>query len=315
MIILGIIFALLVYMITASYLAYKKAFYVPRNRKDDIYAIPSGDQYERVKGTIISLIKEIDSLAYESIFITAFDGGKLYARYYHVCDGAPLQIQFHGYRGSAFRDFCGGQKLARESGHNILLVDQRAHGKSGGSTITFGINERFDCLSWVNYALDRFGKETPIILSGVSMGASTVLMASELDLPENIIGIIADSPYSSPEEIIRKVCREDMGLPPALAMFFIRLGARVFGHFDLKSADVVNAVGHTKIPILLLHGESDRFVPCDMSKKIAENASGRVIRETFPGAGHGISYIIDPDRYSIIVNRFTEECLMSQPQN
>ena len=80
----------------------------------------------------------------------------------------------------------------------------------------------------------------------------------------------------------------------------------------MKSADAVNAVCHTKIPILLLHGETDRFVPCDMSKKIAENASGPVVRETFPGAGHGISYIVDPDRYSIIVNRFTEECLMSQ---
>ena len=315
MIVIGIVAALIVFLLAISYLAYRKAFYVPKNIKENICAIPSGEQYDRVKDRILSLLKEMDTLTYESISITAFDGVILYARYYHVRNDAPLQIQFHGYRGSAFRDFCGGHKLAREAGYNILLVDQRAHGKSGGNTITFGIKERYDCLSWVNYALERFGKETPIILSGVSMGAATVLMASELNLPDHVIGIIADSPYSSPDEIIRKVCREDMGLPPAIAMFFIRLGAGIFGHFDLKSADAVNAVCHTKIPILLLHGESDRFVPCDMSKEIAENASGRIIRETFPGAGHGISYIVDPDRYSIIVNRFTEECLMSQSQN
>lgn len=149
----------------------------------------------------------MDELTFESVFITSFDGVKLYARYYHVRDGAPLQIQFHGYRGSALLDFCGGNKLAREIGHNTLVVDQRAHGKSGGNTITFGINERYDCLSCINYAVERSGKETPIFLSGVSMDAATVLMASELNLPDNVIGIIADSPYSSPEEIIRKVCR------------------------------------------------------------------------------------------------------------
>lgn len=261
------------------------------------------------------MIKEMNELTFESVFITSFDGVKLYARYYHVRDGALLQIQFHGYRGSALRDFCGGHKLARESGHNILAVDQRAHGKSGGNTITFGINERYDCLSWVNYAVERFGKETPLFLSGVSMGAATVLMASELNLPENVVGIIADSPYSSPEEIIRKVCREDMGLPPAIAMFFIRLGAKVFGHFDLRKADAINAVHHTKIPILLLHGESDLFVPCDMSKIIAENASGQIFRETFPNAGHGLSYIVDPDKYSKITISFIEECTSYQLKN
>lgn len=312
MIIIFIVTALLILIFAASYLSYRKAFYVPQSQKESVCAIPSGEQYECVKDKILSLIKEMDELTFESVFITSFDGVKLYARYYHVRDGAPLQIQFHGYRGSALRDFCGGHKLARELGHNILAVDQRAHGKSGGNTITFGIKERYDCLCWVKYALERFGKETPIFLSGVSMGAATVLMASELNLPENVVGIIADSPYSSPEEIIRKVCKEDMGLPPAIAMFFIRLGAKVFGHFDLKSADAINAVHRTKIPILLLHGESDLFVPCDMSKKIEENASGRILRETFPNAGHGISYIIDPDRYSRITIRFIEECLMSQ---
>ena len=210
MIVIGIVAPLFVFLFVTSYLAYRKAFYVPKNSKENICAIPFGEQYECVKEHILSLIKEMDALTYESISITASDGVKLYARYYHVHDGAPLQIQFHGYRGSAFRDFCGGHKLAREAGHNILLVDQRAHGKSGGNTITFGIKERYDCLSWVNYAVERFGKETPIFLSGVSMGAATVLMASELNLPDNVVGMIADSPYSSPDEIIRKVCREDI---------------------------------------------------------------------------------------------------------
>ena len=261
---------------------------------------------------MLSLIREMDEIPYEAVTISAQDGTKLAARYYHVRDGAPLQIQFHGYRGTAVRDFCGGNKLARESGQNTLVVDQRAHGKSGGTAITFGIRERWDCLSWAEYANQRFGSDTPIFLSGVSMGAATVLMASELKLPANVIGIIADCPYSSPEAIIRKVCREDMHLPPALVMPFIRLGARLFGHFDLREASALEAVQHTHIPILLIHGEDDRFVPCDMSREIFGACAGEKNRVTFPGAGHGLSYIVDTETYSDAVSCFVSQCLQKK---
>ena len=294
-----------------AWFSYRKAFYSPKARKEDIYALPRGEQYEKERQRMLSLIREMDDIPYELVSISARDGTILSARYYHVRDGAPLQIQCHGYRGTALRDFCGGNKLARESGQNTLVVDQRAHGRSGGTTVTFGIRERLDCLSWTEYANQRFGSDTPVFLSGVSMGAATVLMASELKLPANVVGIIADCPYSSPEAIIRKVCREDMHLPPALVMPFIRLGARIFGHFDLKESSAVQSVGNTNIPILLLHGEDDRFVPCDMSRDIFDACKGDKIRITFPGAGHGLSYIVDTERYSEAVSRFVSQCLQN----
>lgn len=136
-------------------------------------------------------------------------------------------------------------------------------------------------------------------------------MASELKLPSNVVGIIADCPYSSPEAIIRKVCREDMHLPPVLVMPFIRRGARLFGHFDLREASVLEAVQHTRIPILLIHGEGDRFVPCDMSREIFDACTGAKTRITFPGAGHGLSYIVDTETYSDAVSRFVDQCLQN----
>ena len=299
---------LLIVLLIAGF-SYRTAFYSSAHRKEDHYALPQGEQYEKERQRMLSLIRRMDDIPYESVSISARDGTRLFARYFHVRDGAPLQIQFHGYRGTALRDFCGGNKLARESGQNTLVVDQRAHGRNGGRTITFGIRERMDCLCWAEYASQRFGSNTPIFLSGVSMGAATVLMASELELPCNVIGIIADCPYSSPEAIIRKVCREDMHLPPALVMPFVRLGARLFGHFDLKEASAVQAVRNTDIPILLLHGEDDRFVPCDMSREIFDACAGEKTRITFPGAGHGLSYIVDTVRYSEAVSRFVDQCL------
>ena len=128
-------------------------------------------------------------------------------------------------------------------------------------------------------------------------------MASELDLPENVVCIMADSPYSSPAAIIEKVCR-DMRYPVPLCRPFLYLSAWIFGGFRLDACTAKDAVGHTRIPILLIHGEADHFVPCAMSFEIRNAGTGRVEVFTFPGAGHGLSYVIDPCRYERVVYDF-----------
>ena len=290
-----------------AYYCYRRIFYAAPKKKNGLIKLPSGGQYEVNRDKMLSLIDEMRAIPFETVYITSFDGLNLAGRYYHVKDGAPVHIQFHGYKGWAYRDFCGGNKLARERGCNTLVVDQRAHGMSEGNTISMGINERFDCLSWINYICERFGRDVKIVISGVSMGATTVLMAAGLGLPENVIGIIADCPYSSPKEIIMKVC-SDMKLPERLMYPFVRLGAKLYGHFDLEAADAAEAVCHAKVPILLIHGEDDRFVPCSMSQKIFErfkeaNPDGNMLFETFPGAGHGISFMEDEVRYGRIIDK------------
>ncbi len=301
--------ALAAVVLAVSFIAYRVAFYAPANHREDIYDIPSGEQYQSQKDVMCDLIRQMDAIDCERVSITSYDGLRLCARYYHVADGAPLQIQMHGWRGSAIRDFCGGNKLAREAGFNTLVPDQRAHGASQGRTITFGLRERYDCLYWARWASRRF-PGVPIVLAGVSMGASTVLMAAGLPLPSSVCGVIADSPYASPGAIIRKVCR-DMHLPPALVYPCVRLGARLFGGFDLNETDVLQQVQGAKIPALLIHGEDDRFVPCDMSRQIYDVYPAQKRRVTFPGAGHGISYIADPDGYGRAVEQFLSQALPS----
>lgn len=297
-----IIFLLLILITT--FIVFRIAFYSsPRGRVENIYDIPSGEQYQSQRERMRALITSYAAVPCEHVVITSHDGLKLHARYMHFHDGAPLELQFHGYRGSAIRDFCGGSESARSGGRNILLVDQRASGASEGSVISFGINERRDVLSWVNYAVSRFGPDTKIILVGVSMGAATVLMSTDLPLPANVRGVIADCPYSTPEAIIRKVC-SDMHLPAPLMMPFVRLAARMFGKFDLSAASPVNSVRSTKVPILIVHGTDDRFVPCDMSREIHAANPAMVRLLTVPDAGHGLSYIVDTDGYNAAVSDF-----------
>lgn len=292
----------------AAYYAYRVAFYVSPRYKQDIYDLPHGEDFREKREILCMCIQRLHELPYEAVTVTASDGKKLFGRYYHTADGAPVQIQFHGYRGSAMRDFCGGTAFARKLGHNALVVDQRSHGHSDGNTITFGVRERYDCLSWANYAYERFGKDTPLILSGVSMGATTVLMASDLALPETVCGIIADCPYSSPRDIIAKVAGE-FGLPRKAAAALCSLGAWLYGHFKVSDGSALESVRHTKLPILLLHGDEDQLVPCHMSKEIYDACASDKELQTFPGASHGMSYLEDPQRYEKVVGDFLSRCL------
>lgn len=303
-----VIVLLLVLFFGICYFTYRITFYsFPVNRKE-IMSLPPGEQFKRESAKMGEIIRELQAIEFEKVTITSFDGIKLVARYYHTKDGAPLHIQFHGYRGSGIRDFCGGNKIARELGHNTLLVTQRASGESGGRTITFGIKEYRDCMLWIEYAIERFGRDAKIILSGISMGAATVLKASGEELAENIVGIIADSPFSSAEKIIKKVCC-DIGLNPSIVYPFISVGAKLYGRINLKDGDVLYAVKKSKKPILLIHGEEDRFVPCDMSHEILENCGCNARLETFSTAGHGLSYIVNEKRYKKLIEEFVAECL------
>ena len=290
-------------VLALSFVCYYIVFYSPHKGQGDHYDLPEGEQYEKHRDTMLRYIDEFLAIDYESVEIVSFDGLILEGRYYHADDKAPVDICFHGYRGTGVRDFCGGSRIAMEMGHNVILVDQRAQGGSQGHSISFGINERRDCLSWIEYALCRFGEDTEINLMGVSMGAATVLMAAGLELPHNVKRIVADCPYTSPVEIIKKVCR-DRRLPVALVYPFIYLGALIFGHFRLDSADCRNAVRDAMLPILLVHGEDDRFVPCDMSRKIQRANPKYIHLVTFPDAAHGISYIEDKPRYEALVREF-----------
>lgn len=290
-------------VLPVAYAVYRMAFYSPsKTQNDDLHLMP-GEQMDALRDTAISMIKIQAARPFETVSIRSRDGLTLCGRYFHQRDGAPLGICFHGYRGTPNRDFSGGTSLYRDAGFNLLMVEQRAHCRSEGHTITFGVMERYDCLDWVTYAVSRFGPDVPIVLAGISMGAATVLMASALPLPENVCGIVADAPYTSPRAIIRKVCG-DLRVPPDLAFPFLRLGARLYGGFDVTQGDAAEAVTHSKVPILLIHGEDDRFVPCAMSRAIAAAAPETVELHTFPGAGHGLSYLVDRPRYERIVRAF-----------
>ena len=304
---IGIFLVLSLFFLLFSYFAYKKTFFADRTKKKDPYQGIDKRAYKPYEAKIRAYIDSILSLPCEKVEITSRDGLKLSARYYHVRDGAPLEIHCHGYRSTPLRDFAISGEECFKRRYNLLLIDQRSHGDSEGKTITFGIKERFDVIDWINYAIERFGSDVRILLYGISMGGATVLMAAGEELPDNVRGIIADCPFSSPIGIIAKVAGES-GVPSFLAKLFAISGARIFGGFSILETSPKEAVKNAKAPILLFHGEADTFVPDYMSDEIYE-ANPSIILKKIPEAGHAVCYLCDAEGYRSVFNGFRDEVL------
>lgn len=290
----GLIAAVLV----ICYICYRMAFYSPARSlpETDELSLPAGEIYEPYYPQMRAWTLQTRQIPAREYSIVSFDGLRLYGKYYEFAPGAPIEIMMPGYRGLAERDLCGGVQRAFRLKHSVLLVEQRGCGKSEGSTISFGVNERRDCLQWAQLLIQEFGADVKIILTGISMGAATVTMACALGLPKNVVGIIADCGYSSAREIIQAVIRQ-MGLPAKPAYPFVRLAARIFGHFDLEATPPVEAIKHCRVPIFIVHGEADDYVPCSMSYEIAKNCTAPMVHFTVPGAGHGLAYVADQQGY------------------
>lgn len=231
----------------------------------------------------------------EDVWIESFDGLRLHGVLLKNGESDRLVISAHGYRSGAVHDFSAVLPFLYEKNCNILLIDQRAHGESEGKYITFGVLERRDLRGWVDFALRRFGNQVQILLHGISMGATTVLMASSQDLPENVRGIVADSGFISPCAIFEEVMRKSFGLKPLPLMSIVGGMARRRAHFDIRAASTVDALKSCTVPVLFVHGEADDFVPIRMSE---ENYAACPTEKGFvriPGAMHGCGYLVDPD--------------------
>lgn len=301
MIFLYIFLGVAVVMLFFLLYIFNAAFFNPPKRRHKKIKMDRR-QYVALGDKVKEPIRLVSEAEHEKVTVTSYDGYTLTGKYFHYKDGAPLDIIFHGYRSDSFNDCGGGYKLAKDLGHNVLLPDQRSHGESGCNIITFGVNERHDCVTWCNYASNRF-KDVKIVISGVSMGAATVLMASDLDLPENVKGIIADCGFSRPIDIILEVGRT-MGISPKIALPFVTFAAKLLGGFDIHKTSAVEAVKNAKVPVLIVHGDEDRLVPVKMAYKIFEACNNKKQLLIVKGADHGLSYIIEEELYKKTINDF-----------
>lgn len=240
----------------------------------------------------------------EDVYLEAADGLRLHATYFPQGEEKKVVLCFHGYTSEGMKDYIALSGYYLKKGYSMLLVDERAHGESEGEYIGFGCLDRQDALCWLDWILERCGEDVEILMHGTSMGGATVLMASGLELPSQVKGIISDCGFTSPKEVFTHVLHSMYHLPafPAIPAADV-LNKRLAG-YGMDECNAAREVRKATIPILVIHGDADTFVPVSMCEEIYENIASPKKKLIVEGAAHAESYYKDTERYEQALDEF-----------
>ncbi len=250
------------------------------------------------------------------------DGKMMDVYAYYVDQGSDKTVMIHvGFRGNwnngivteEYNDFY-------KAGYNLLFVDSRATGNSGGDYVTYGQYESDDVLYWINQEV-RERPSQKILLYGGSMGAATMMSVLAKDIPVNVKGIIENCGFASIDEQLRFTYSQTVvpALPPAIKnqldiigdqehedLFMGLLKQYYFDqemHLDPTAA--LPTIGMSgSLPKLIIHGTADDVVPVSNAQKLYELAGGYKDLLLVEGAGHGKAQEVDHAAYTKHVTDF-----------
>lgn len=279
-----------------------------QNAKTDRTMKMSGTDWEKYFPLMDERKKYVLEKEHRDVYITSFDGLKLHATYFPALEeGADkLVICFHGYTGEGLSNHVAIAEYFLKRGFGILMPDARAHGESQGEYIGFGCLDRKDALSWIHWALEECGQDTRIMLHGTSMGGATVLMASGLNLPKQVKGIVSDCGFTSPKEVFTHVLNTMYHLPAFPAIQGADFLNRRLAGYGMDECNARREVEKAQVPILFIHGSADTFVPSSMCYELYEHCHSPKEMLIVEGAAHAESYYKDMEAYESALTRFED---------
>ena len=247
---------------------------------------------------------------WEDITITSRFGYPLSATYIPNPQATNRTLIFlHGFTESRLSGL-NYMDIYLNEGFNLLLVDSRAHGDSGGLSVTWGNYEKYDLDQWLDWVNNRFpGGMTGI--HGISMGAATALMHAELnEVNKRVAFYIADSSYSDFETLLALQMEQRLDSPGKLLTKLLLQYANVAAYFNSRftfhQASPVRAVRNITTPVLYIHGEADKLVPASMSLDLYYATKGPRQFYQFPQTGHVGAIFKDRQQYGSLVRKFVQ---------
>ncbi len=203
-------------------------------------------------------------------------------------------------------------RLIQKNGYNVLLYDARAHGESGGDSITWGTKEKYDVQQWVDYIHQTYPNGT-IGIYGVSLGAATALLHSEINNEKKLVSFyIADSPYSDLSDLLVKQVEKNIPKEGRILTKIIVPYADIMAYYHERflyhQSSPIRAVKDLTIPVLYLHGQGDTLIPSTMSTELYEaTQSSQKEIKLFPNSAHAQERFDYPDVYSNAVSEFIKK--------
>lgn len=271
--------------------------------EDNYLMLPTGKKLEKFNN---SKKEAFNKLPFETLTIQSYDGLKLYGNYLKGEDSNITVILVHGYRSSPIGDFVAIIEMYLKRKYNILLVENRAHGRSEGKYIGFGELDRYDIAKWVE-KIKTMNPNTNIFLHGCSMGAATVTHTCHMGL--DIKGIIADCGFTSILDITKYLIHDLYKLPYFPFGEMARLNAWIFAKTPFNKTNSKEVVKDSKVPIAFISGKEDNFVPCQMTIDAYNACKSKKYLLLVENTGHVASYMEAKDEYENIVDKLINDAL------
>lgn len=278
----------------------------PKFMNGSSHRISGGKKDDNFLNLCNTASKILKQKAHETVKITSHDRLTLVGHYYPCENAERIIIAFHGWRSSWNYDYGLISEFWHNNGCSVIYVEQRGQNGSDGEYMGFGLTERYDCIDWVAWAVRRCGF-LPVYLAGISMGASTVLMASNLDMPTKIHGIMADCGFTSPKAIWKHVARNNLHISYGIKSIMADAICRKKINFASDGFSTLKALSKTDIPILFIHGSDDKFVPVDMTYDNYKACVSEKRLLIVPGAKHAMSYYVEKENYETAVKNFWKD--------
>lgn len=272
----------------------------------------AGTDWSQYSGILAERKAYMLAQPHEDVYLTSFDGLKLHGAYFppikETGEKKRVVICFHGYTSKGLADFTGLTDYYFRHGFGMLHPDARAHGDSEGKYIGFGCLDKRDAVGWINWVLEKCGTDVEIFLHGISMGGATVLMASSMDLPPQVKGIISDCGFTSPKEVFTHVLKTMYHLPSFPIMQGAEIVNRKLAGYGMDECNARREVAKAKLPILFIHGSKDTFVPTRMCQELYDACTAPKKMLVVEGAAHGESYFKNMPAYEDALDTFFADC-------
>jgi hypothetical protein len=190
--------------------------------------------------------------------------------------------------------------LLLADGYRVVAPDWRRHGASGGAVATYGVLERADVRAWSAWIRERQPDECLFVV-GASMGAGIALQTVA---DEPFCAVVAEAPYATFRGAALQRVGAQFGLPPALGRIvmrpFVEAGmayARLRYGLAFGGANPVEAVGRSRVPVLVIEDGADEQIPAGDAARLAAANPRAVTVWTVPGAGHVGAWAAAPGEY------------------
>lgn len=242
--------------------------------------------------------KWLSTINYQEVYARSNDQLQLHGYTVEHSNATQWIILVHGYQVSAF-SMMASAKVFYENGYNVLIINQRSHGKSEGTYISMGWIEHKDLITWIDFLVAK-QPTCKIALYGVSMGGATVMMATGEKLGSHVVCAIEDCGYTSVEDILLDQANQKYHFDhPMILSGLNYLYKKHFG-LSLHQASSIRQLEKSTTPTLFIHGQMDTFVPFEMVYQNYEACHSEKELLIVEGREHALS-CIDPSYYPTVL--------------